>query len=324
MAISRREVLGLGAALTLSAAAAACVDPGSRDDAAGAGPGGAGSRVAASLPPLQGTMFYGASVPYHRSVPDWEERLGSVLAVHRSYFGEEPDEPAQLVAQCLGDRQVGRLPHVSIKPAGTWREVASGAYDDWLTRMFRPLGESGSPAILTVHHEPENDAGGPGMQAPDYVAMQRRAIDVAADLAPSVVVAPVLQHWTFEPLRDDVDPSAWIVPGASVFGIDVYNPWSPTNGKSWRSLGSKLDEAAPWIGDLPVVIGEYGCRNDPRDPGLGAEWLHDAADYALTHNVISMSYYNSGENAPDGPWTLTGEMESTFADLLSSDWVART
>lgn len=323
MAISRREVLGLGAALTLSTAAAACTDPAAQQGALVRARGAPRAVSVPTLPPPDGSLFFGASVPYGQSVGAWEQQLGAPLSVHRSYFDDARDEPTQLVSQCVADRVAGRLPHVSIKPAATWRDVAAGADDDWLTRALLPLGEAGSPVIFTLHHEPENDAGPPGMQAPDYVAMQERVIRLAAELAPRVLVTPVLQHWTFEPLRDDVDPSDWIVPGASVFGIDVYNPWSPGNGKSWRSLGSKLDEVAPWIGDLPVAIGEFGCRNDPRDPTLGAEWLEDATAYARSHNVMSMSYYNSGENSPDGSWALTGLMESTFADLLSSPWVAR-
>lgn len=246
-----------------------------------------------------------------------------MLSVNRSYFGTEADEASQLVECCRTDLAQGRLPHVSIKPARTWGDVASGADDGWLDGMLHQLGEGGLSAILTLNHEPENDAGGPGMQPADFVAMQERAIRLAADLAPRVIVAPVLQHWTFEPLRDDVDPAVWIVPGASVFGVDVYNPWSPTNGKKWRSLGSKLDEVASWIDGRPVVIGEYGCHDDPQTPGLASEWLQDAVDYALSHDVISMCYYNSGNDAVDGSWELTGEMESTFATLLASDWVAR-
>lgn len=322
MAIARRELLGLGAALALSAAAAACGTP----DSGSEGPALPRPlpETTGLLPPAPGLLYYGASVPFDRSVPAWEQELGGVLAVHRSYFGTEADEPGELVDQCRLDHVDGRLPHVSIKPDSSWRDVASGLRDDWVTRMLVPLGTLGGPVILTVHHEPENDAGPPGMSAADFVAMQEHVIDVAADLAPRVLVTPVLQHWTFEPLRDDIDPSAWVVPGAAVFGIDVYNPWSPTNGKSWRSLGSKLDEVAPWIGDKPVVIGEYGCRADLDNPTLGAEWLQDAANYARAHGVISMSYYNSGENAPDGSWVLSGEMETTFAGLLASPWVART
>lgn len=322
MAIARRELLGLGACLALSSVAAACGAAGSRDDDE-PGPLRPAAEATGLLPPAPGRLYYGSSVPFDRSVPAWEQELGGVLAVHRSYFGTEADEPAELVAQCRVDRADGRLPHVSIKPRATWRDVASGALDGWVTSILEPLAELGSPVILTVHHEPENDGGPTGMAPDDFVAMQEHVIEVAAELAPRVLVTPVLQHWTFEPLRDDVDPSAWIVPGAAAFGIDVYNPWSPTNGKSWRSLGSKLDEVAPWIGGRPVVIGEYGCRADPENPTLGAEWLQDAAHYALTHDVISMSYYNSGENAPDGSWVLAGEMESAFAELLASPWVAR-
>jgi hypothetical protein len=133
----------------------------------------------------------------------------------------------------------------------------------------------------------------------------------------------VLQHWTFDPMRTDVDPSAWIVRDATVLGLDVYNPWSPTNGLDWRTFGSKVDEATIWFGDKPLAIGEYGCREDPENPGLAAEWLRDAADYARGHNIVSMSYFNSGENSPDGSWVLDGEREQAFADLLASDWVVR-
>ena len=83
-----------------------------------------------------------------------------------------------------------------------------------------------------------------------------------------------------------------------MIGLDLYNPWSPTNGKAWRSFGSKVDEVISWFGDTPLAIGEYGCREDPENPGLAAEWLRDAAEYARTHNIVSMSYFNSGVGSP--------------------------
>ena len=73
----------------------------------------------------------------------------------------------------------------------------------------------------------------------------------------------------------------------------------------------------------PLVIGEYGCRPDPENPGLAAEWLHDAADHARSRGVVSMSYFNSSINAEDGTWELLGETEQAFSELLAADWVAR-
>lgn len=256
-------------------------------------------------------------------MPAWERALGSPLALHRSYFSPDPNETAQLTARCRDDLDHQRLPHVSIKPPGTWRDVASGLHDPWLRGILRRLDGLRAPVFLTVHHEPENDAGAAGMQAPDYVAMQRRVIRLAEDLAPEVTIVPVLQHWTFEPLRPVIDPEAWIVREAAVHGVDVYNAWSPTNGKEWRSFGSRTDEVRTWLGDTPLAIGEYGCREDPLNPGLAAEWLRDAADYARAHNIVSMSYFNSGKNSPEGTLELTGGTERTFAELLGSPWVAR-
>ena len=267
-------------------------------------------------------LYYGASVPHDRSRPAWEKKLGAPLALNRSYFTPDPNETAQLVHRCLDDLAHSRLPHVSIKPPGTWGEVAAGARDDWLDGMLRPLGDHG-PVFLTLHHEPENDAGPPGMQSSDYVDMQHLAIRTAAELAPRVTIVPVLQQWTFDPARHDIDPSAWLVPDAAVIGLDIYNPWSPTNGKQWRSFGSKVDEVRGWFGDTPIAIGEYGCRDNPEIPGLAADWLRQAADYARTHDIVSMSYFNSGVGAEDGSWELKDGAELAFAELLAADWVAR-
>lgn len=269
-------------------------------------------------------MYYGASVPYKVSVPEWEARLGSTLSMHRSYFQTDHNEAERLVRQCRNDVQRSRLAHVSVKPRKPWADIAAGAQDDWLDAFLRPLGEMGGPVIFTLHHEPENDAGGPGMAPSDYVAMQHRLITRAADLAPEVIVAPVLQHWTFDPLREqEVDPSVWLVPEAQVMGLDVYNPWSRTNGKPWRSFGNKMDEVLEWFGDTPILIGEYGCREDPELPGRAAEWLRAAAEYGQRHDFVSMSYFNSAVDSEDGTWALSGETEEEFADLLASDWVAR-
>jgi hypothetical protein len=262
-------------------------------------------------------------VPYSRSLSTWEARLGSTLSLHRSYFEADLNEASQLVRRCRADLAHARLPHVSLKLGGTWQHVASGDRDPWLRVLLRRLGELSAPMLVTLNHEPENDAGPPGMQPSDYVAMQRHAISLAAELAPQVTIAPVLQHWTFDPMRGGNDPAEWLVPEAAVMGLDLYNPWSPRNGKQWRGFGSKMDEVIGWFGETPLVIGEYGCREDPANPSLAAEWLRDAAEYARTHNIVSMSYFNSAKNSPDGTWQLHGEGEHAFAELLASDWVAR-
>jgi hypothetical protein len=331
MALRRRGLLALGAA------AVAAVATGCRDERR-APDGARGPRSASPSPqqtqsprrprgfpgqPRHGELYYGASLPFHRSLSSWEARLGSTLSVNRSYFVPDRNETAQLLQQCGDDLAHGRLPHVSTKVPGTWRDVGTGDDDDWLTGILGPLGRHGGPVLLTVHHEPENDAGAAGMAAADYVGMQQRAIELAARLAPEVTIVPVLQQWTFAPVRHDANPTAWLVPEAAVFGLDLYNPWSATNGLEWRSFGSLVDEVLPFADGKPIVVGEYGCRDDPANPGLAAKWLRDAAAYARRHRVVAMSYFNSGLNTVDGSWKLLGRTERTFGDLLASEWVAR-
>ncbi len=328
MDMGRRGLLGLGAAVAISAATSSC-----RGSGGGAGP----SPTAAATPtqqapalgafpgaPPAGKLYYGASLPRNRSLTDWEAQLGNTLGVHRSYFTPDHNETDQLIHQCRDDLEHGRLSHVSIKPTWTWDSIASGRHDEWLDDTLTEMADEEVPIFLTVHHEPENDAGPEGMAPADYVAMQTHVIKEAARVAPLVTIVPVLQHWTFDPLREGEDhPSDWVVPDAAVIGLDIYNPWSSNNDKNWRSFGSKAAEVLDWMGDKSVAVGEYGCRLDTENPGLAAEWLRDAADFAREHGFVSMSYFNSHANSPDGTWGLQGETELAFAELLASDWVAR-
>jgi hypothetical protein len=329
MEIGRRALLGLGAAAVLSTVTS-CRDrevttrpetiplPSTPTPTPTALPAGQ-----YPAQPAPGSMYYGASVPHNRSLSDWETELACTLALHRTFFTPDHNETDQLVARCRDDLAHDRMPHVSIKPTWTWADIASGNRNIWLDDLLRRLGELSEPVIFTLHHEPENDAGGPGMLPSDYVAMQQHLFQRAADLAPQVLATPVLQQWTFDPLHSDFDASQWLVPDAPAVGLDVYNPWSPTNGKEWRSFGSKMDEVLGWFDDTPILIGEYGCRRDPANPGLAAEWMRDAATYGRTHNFVSMSYFNSGVQSPDGTWALQGETEQAFAELVNQSWVAR-
>jgi hypothetical protein len=335
--MTRRQALGWGAAAAASGFLTGC-DPESSSPSSPspATPGTGGVTPSRTTPPTTsapptnpaffgqpsaGNLYFGASVPHYRSLPAFEAKLGERLALNRSYF--EPTDARGLVVRAKTDLRMRRLPHVSIKPLGTWEDIAAGLRDDWLLSMVEGLAKETGPVFLTINHEPENDAGSTGMTARDFVAMQQRAIRFAREAAPNVTIVPVLAYWTFNPRRADAAPEAWMVDEAAVFGLDVYNPWALSNGKAWHSLGSRMDEVAPWIGSKPVAIAEYGCRVDPLEPQRTAEWLKDAVDYARTHNVVSMSYFNSRMNSPQGSWELAGPAERAFARLLKQPWVTR-
>jgi len=265
--------------------------------------------------PGRGRMHYGASYPWKESLPAWERQLGRHIGVRRSYFtGGQVDALLQRVRQ---DLATARLPHVSTKAPTTWQAVASGRKDDWLENLLLRLKAVGGPVFLTLNHEPENDARGDGMRPSDWVAMQNRAIVKRRQLgAKNVSIVPVLMAWTYHPANPSPTKD-WMVPGAQMLGMDCYNGWSPTNGEPWTSFKTRARHAMPYAGGRPIVIGEYGCRTPIRRPARAGDWMDAAFQWALSNNVVAMSFFNSPRHTADGTFELDREREPVFKWLLN-------
>jgi hypothetical protein len=260
-------------------------------------------------------MFYGAAMPPGQ-LGSFEREVGGRLSCHRTFF--EGGQEQGLVDQARADVRIGRAPLVSIKPPGSWAATA----DDpaWIDSLVEPLSDVRGPVFLILHHEPEDDAGRYGEPA-DYVAMQRAALRRAALAGHNVHVVPVLSTWSFDPDASR-HPGDWNVPEAEIYGLDLYNPWSPTNGKPWQPFDERLALATPLADGRPILVGEYGCRTDDSQPGRAAGWLQDAFTHALGVGVIAMSYFNSYRNTRDESWELDSETLPVFAQILGEAHVA--
>jgi hypothetical protein len=252
------------------------------------------------------------------SIATFEQQVGRHLGVHRTYFNSA--QTNNVIATARDDHTHHRLTLASIKPPGTWGQVAAGAYDSWLNGLIRGLGGLGFPVLLCINHEPENDVGGTGMKPSDWVAMYNRAIDMGASAA-SLTFVPILMRWTFDP-RSGRNPNDWLVAKSKVFGIDVYNDWSPTDGLRWRSFQDLLTVVRPWAGSKPIVVAEYGVHNDPSQSGRAAQWMKDAYNYSKSSGISVMSYFDSWQNSHFGAWTLDGERLTAFKQILASSYNA--
>ena len=267
--------------------------------------------------PGPGRLYYGAST--EQNLADWETQMGQRLALHRTYY--KPSQALRLVRTAKADLAAGRMPHVSMKVPGKWIGIAKGLHDPWLRNISGGLARLDRPVFLTFHHEPENNSPRKGSPA-DFVAMQTHIIRLFANRAPKVTIIPILQGWSFSPYNKRAKPALWYVPSAKVYGVDVYNPFCVSDPK-WVSFSAKLKEIKAFAHGKPIAIGEYGCRNDPNNPDRGSEWMRDAFHYARRNNIVSMSYFNSGRNSPDGSWALDGGRSAVFQDRLASDAVVR-
>jgi hypothetical protein len=299
MALTRRQLIGSGVGLGALAVGAAAAARLSAEDGSTGLPESAvarGTRFPGD--PGPGRLFYGANVMPGLSVSALEEALDHRLTLQRSFFNATQVDA--LVQQVAEDHAAARLPVVSTKLPGTWAEVAAGRYDAWLNDLLDRLAGD-KPVMLSLHHEPENDVGGLGMAAADWVALQQRAM--GAVQGRPITILPILMAWTFTPQSGRV-PDEWWVPGAAVMGIDSYNPWSSDNGAAWIPFADGMAAARTYAGDLPLLVGEYGCRTPPDAPQRAGVWMHEAFDYAWTNDIVGMSYYDSSLNSPDGSWVL--------------------
>lgn len=312
MYMSRRSFLGLGVSASGLALSSAVLPARASVLSAAV----TGARFSGD--PGPGRLYYGASLA--KDLATWERELPRRLTVHRTYF--KSWESDRLISVVKSGLQYGRLPHPSIKPPGTWRSVGDGYHDGWLYGLADRLGGIDNPVFFTVQHEPEDDDGGIGMHPFGFRKMTSHVIRVMQERAPKVTVVPTLMGWSFSPYCS-FDPSRWLVPEAAVLGLDMYNPWSPTNGLPWVTFAERLERVKPYAAGRPIVIAEYGCRTDPQNPGRAAAWMWDAFTYARNNNVVCMSYFNSGCNSPDGTWELDSEREPVFKQQLDSAAVAQ-
>jgi len=124
--------------------------------------------------PGRGRLYYGAFLPYPRSVEAWEERvLERRLSVRRGYY--QARNPQGLIENARNDHRHRRLPMLSITSPDDWASIARGRQDRWIGHLMDGLAPLRQPVLLIVHHEPENDAGAPGMSPwglqPDAAAL---------------------------------------------------------------------------------------------------------------------------------------------------------
>lgn len=265
----------------------------------------------AEEPPAPHKLVYGASVQGGKPEP-FEAQLGASLGLFRSYF-QPTDSIASMPTRAQADVEAGRIPLMSTKLPYTWPQVGAGAADKWLSDRIALLGQVPGEVWLCLHHEPRGDG-----QASDWVLMQQRARVLIDDLgATNVKLVGILNGYSFT--RNEAHAYNHPVgSGVDIMGFDSYNPWFPGGNLPWKPAEDVFAPGLTILQDwgYPTLVGEYGVREDVSQPGKAAQWLEDAYEFALDNGFTAISYFNSGANSPDGPWTLTGERLTAFKSNL--------
>jgi hypothetical protein len=264
-------------------------------------------------------IYYGASVE-GGAPKTFETQLGTTLSVYRSYFKPD-DTPASFANRANDDLANRRLPLMSTKvPNNDWAGVGAGKYDTWLLPIIKALAAVPGPVWLSLHHEPRSD-GAPA----DWVKMQQRARQLIDANSKNIALVGILNGFSFLQKVPDADEYNHPVgSGVHVMGFDSYCQWSPTAGGTWREPNVVFSPGVSIAGwGYPTLVGEYGVRTDPANPGKAAQWLKDAWSFASSNKFVAISYFNSGANSPDGTWELEGERLTAFKSILAKPEVAR-
>jgi plastocyanin len=286
------------------------------------------SRAQPSIFPTSGALFGAFVQPGSHTGPDrrsaltsFESLVGRDIAIERVYYFWDQAWPT---ADDAWTRDAGRIPFISWNAARTdgtkakWADIASGVYDSVIQARAADLIAFGGPVIFSFHHEPDGDvaAGTPA----EFVAAFRHihAVFDAAGVT-NVTYAWTMTAWSFRssqaasyyPGDDDVD----------VIAADGYN-WYTCPGVSgpWRSFTNIF---APFhtFGQQhgkPMIVAEWGGREDPATPGRKATWIDEASTQLKEWpDIVGVLYYDADKGC--ARWVDTSPSSLASFQAMAAD-----
>lgn len=159
------------------------------------------------------------------------------------------------------------------------------------------------PCDFAWHHEPEDDF--------TDAAVFRTGFDAAAALLPAGVRPVVcLMGWTFDS-RSGRDPADWLPATAQALAVDPYN-WFGVTTQTWVSPAEML--AAPLefarSRDLPLLIWETNCAEDPADPNRKAGWLRELFDFVEAERIEHLVFFDAVSKPGVGKFVLFSSVQA--------------
>jgi beta-mannanase len=273
--------------------------------AGGGSPGPAG--FTGAMVPSSGALW-GTS----RFDRGWEAQMGRRFDILHFYHQWSQSFPTATERALAAE---GRILLLNWKSPGSWPAVANGSQDAQIAATANRLKAFGKKVFLAFHHEPENDVGGAGQPA-DYARAFRRVVDgfnrVGAD--------NVLFVWNmmgFVGGHGDIYPTLY--PGDQYvdwIAYDPYNWYGCKPGHKVRTFAEITKPFYDWTAahapGKPLMLAEYGLREQPAGSPSKAAWLRDSLVQLKTTRtrIKALVYFN---NLHTCDWRLTSSSASVAA-----------
>jgi beta-mannanase len=242
----------------------------------------------------------------------WESQMGrkfDIVHVYHQWTQSFPTaEERALAAE-------GRLLLINWKSPGSWPAVANGSQDGQIAATANRLKAFGRKLFLAFHHEPENDIGAAGQPA-DYARAFRRVVDGFNKVGADNVIF-VWNMMGFVGGHGDIYPALY--PGdryVDWIAYDPYNWYGCKSGHKTRSFAEITKPFYDWTAahapGKPLMLAEYGVREQPASAPSKADWFRDQLVQLKTTRtrLKALVYFNNLHNCD---WRITSSSSSVAA-----------
>jgi hypothetical protein len=270
------------------------------------------------------------------SLQQLETQLGRRVAVDHRYYDWGAALPSAEDRRTASD---GRIPMVSIcdcrfgdGAAVRWSTIADGSQDPWLAATAASFASWGVPAFVVFGSEPEDHLATNGTAA-EYRAAFRHVVEVfRANHADRVAFVWATTGYALRPEVGRASEVDAVYPGDDAVDWIAADPYNFFRDGRWESFASVTGPWYEWARAThpgkPLMLAEWGSKEDPATPGRKAAWIAAAVQDLRTRfaRVRAAVYFDEQkhERGEVNDWridTSAGSL-SAFVALARSPWFA--
>jgi hypothetical protein len=285
--------------------------------------------------PVPDGAYFGAHVtaegPDRRtSLLALEDAVGRRFAIEHVYYRWDSTFPS---AYDRATSRQGRLlflnwtTRLDAGGAVDWADIADGRYDALIDRRAQALSDFGAPVLLGFAHEPGALLGEGAERSGDesaYIDAWRHIVDRFAALG----VDNVSWVWTLTAYAFRTGDPGSLYPGDDIVdwvGVDGYVnlacPWLDVPWSSWTETFTPAAQFAAGH-HKPLVVAEFGLREDPADPQRKGQWLADAADEIRQMPQIKAVVSFDSQESCSSPVDSSPEALEGYREMGAAPWLS--
>ncbi len=270
------------------------------------------------------------------TLADVELQVGRPMAIDHRYYDWGSELPGPVEVETASR---GRIPMVSICACDfatgasvPWSAIANGSQDGYLGPMALRFAAWGRPALFVFDAEAEDHLAARGSTA-EYVAAFRHiagAFRVAG--ATNVGFVWTTTAYAFTPESGAFDRVVDLYPGDDVVDWIGADPFNFVDRGGWQSFSSLVDPWYRWATTehrtKPLMLTEWGTKEDPGDAARKAGWLETAGALLAERyrRIKAVVYFDERkvERGTVNDWRIDTSPTSleSFRSVATAGWFA--